>query len=612
MAQPQPKIGQASNSDWVSSTYFFAGASLDKSVPASMCSGPFELSGVDLREFGALIRLSGFVPLTIGAVPVPGDPAPKYIARLDLNKGSSGHELKGFVILRRHVIFSYWDTELRAMFAKVLRYDFGGLQLSSDSFRATSSNVALYLSYCGQTTGSGSAAAGQRRIHCDSPDFFRAGDTIAIERDTGKFEEAIVDATSPSGTGADLTTRSDLLFTHGPKFDMEGGSGKVGMTVVTHDGTNFLVEQAGPLQEDGEATLTALMEGGVGITTTTTTLDVSSDAPKVNPIHSGDTLIGGTISKNDLGGSTGVELELWWLIPPSTVWAGPFRRPDQGPQFTAEADRTWRRPTNSLPEGRKVRARARVQDVGDGSPGPWGPWSNEVTVLHALPATKSNLATIDNTLYEGSFRMTGTLPAAAMATADAQVVLKNADGSWTAVGAPVVVGTGTFSVNIPNNGEPFRQGKTYSLRSRDYADAGWSGDLDGKDGRLLSISVGCAAGWSTMATINTPVHVGDLTISGVLQGNYGAAAQGQVVKWSEASDKWLTITTIQNLGQHGPNAWEISMRLAGIAAPIVVTGDLISVRTRPSSTGVWSGSLLDGRDSGDDGRLRWSATKVVA
>ena len=587
--------GQEQASDYVVEVRAWVGAGVDKMTSPVHSSGPHEFSGIDCREIGSLLRFPGFIAMTIGSTPIQGDPSPKAFFPADLNKGPSGEELRGFVILRRHVVFAYWDTGTRSWWAKILRYDFGGLQLTSDDFSCDSSGVALYLSYCGQTTGSGSAPAGTRTLRCDKADFLKAGDTFMIERDTGRAEEAIADSVSGDGT---VTTRSNLRFSHGPAaYAIEGGSGKVGMTVVTHDGTDFLIEQAGPLYEDGEMEFDATMIGGTTTpppTTTAPPLTITHDA-----VHEGDPSVGGTVGDAVTVGVNGDDIETQFNTTGSWVTYNPVKQPVQ---IKAAADRTWKRvgmPTQSTKAGFKFRARVRR----DGA-GPWT-YSNEVTSGAAPPDPRSSLVTVTGPIYGGDLQLRGTMPASATATAEAAGVVKSETGdNWLIVGKVQVVGTGllgsnTFIIDLANS--PLVKGRTYSVRSRDSATADWSGDLLGADGRLLSISKVAGETFSTLAVINEPVKETDAKVNGFLGDPHADAnSEGQILIL-DATNNWKPVTAIMKTGQFGPATFSFDR-------PIAATeGRIITIRTRVSPSGPWSGSL-----DGGDGRLWSIAVKVKA
>lgn len=603
-----PFLSNDSNSDWVKATYPFVGSSLDKSLPPHQGSGPFLLSGVDGREFGSIIRFPGFIKTTIGDVPIAGDPAPKYIARVNLNKGSEGHELRGWVILRRHVIFSYYDSELRAMYAKILRYNFGGLQLNSDSFRATSSNVALYLSWCGQAIGNGESAAGQRHLRVSSNDFFKAGDTIWIERDTTRTEEAVIDSYTSTehktsdGDGGwlidyDILLRTNLKYTHGSSgamYQIEGGSGNVGMTVVTHDGDDFLIEQAGPLYEDGEVDFEVNMIGGTTTaapTTTTTTVDLLTSTPKINsPIYAGDTELSGAISAFDPAGPTGVEMRMEFYDTHWTEFYNPSL--DQSRSFTANEDRTWTRAQHSstVKEGRIFRVKTRLPDVGDGTPGLWT-FSEEVKTLAALPDPRPELCTINGDLVAGQTELLISFPGATPATgAEAQPVVQSQDGDhWIGLTRQQDITPGLNILTVA----ALKEGRIYSVRHRDSSTGEWSGDSSGDDGRLVSISQTASKPYSTLASINEPVAQGDAKLNGfIIDG--GAETVGNIVTWN--GERWHLVTKTLSTGQFGPATFSFDLPSS------VKTGDIISFRTRLVDGGAWSGDLY-GDDMDQNNRL---------
>jgi len=605
-----PFISDDSNSDWVKATYPFAGASLDKSLPPHQCSGPFLLSGVDGREFGSLIRWPGFIQSTIGDVPITGDPAPKYITRINLNKGSEGHELRGFVILRRHVIFSYYDSELRAWYAKVLRYNFGGLQLNSDSFRASSSNVALYLSWCGQTTGSGESDAGQRHLRVSSSDFFKAGDTIWIERDTDRAEEAVVDSytgteyKTPDGDGGwltdyDILLRTNLKYTHGSSgatYQIEGGSGNVGMTVVTHDGDDFLIEQAGPLYEDGEVDFEVNMIGGTTTpapTTTTTTEDFSTGTPTINQTYGEDTELSGTVAATDATGVTGVEIQT--QSDHGEGWSSFHWGSDIGQSMTiyAESDHTWSRAARnetSIREGVKYRVRTRLADVGDGTPGPWT-YSNEVTTLAAPPDPLPELCTILGDLVAGQTELAVSFPGSTPASgAQAQPVIQSEDGDhWTGLTSFQSITPGLNVLTVA----ALQEGRIYSVRHRNSSSGEWSGSSSGDDGRLISISQTASKEYSTLASINEPVSVAGGKINGfIIDG--GSQTVAQITRWN--GERWHIVGKTMSTGQYGPATFEFDLPSS------ISAGDIVSIRTRLVNGGAWSGDLY-GDDMDENNRL---------
>lgn len=609
---PQINVTQDSNSDWIRAIYVWAGAGLDRAMPPHMSSQPFELSGVDLREFGSLLRFPGFKPTVIGSVPIAGDPAPKYIRRVNLNKGSSGHELRGFVILRRHVLFMYYDTETRAWASKILRYNFGGLQLNSDSFSATCSGKALYLSWCGQAEGSGTASAGTRTIRIKSEGFVKAGDTIIIERDTARAEEAIVD--SYTGTEGridqgktlggikvlwqEVNLRQNLQYTHGPgTWLIEGGSGAVGMTVVTHDGTDFLIEQAGPLHEDGEFEIDADMIGGTTEPPTTTTQDVLCGKPKLDyPIRDGANEFSGSVASGDPAGPTGLELQIRRSTDGGANWST-ISMAGQGPTFRPDADGTFERDMlfTAVKKDYLFAVRARLPDIGDETPGEWVD-SDTVTCGAAAPIQYSGLATID-VVHAGDANLTGTLPSSATSGAMAQAV-KYSDGKWVSASGINTVGTGTFVIALS---QPAVEGQIYSVVSKDSTRAEWSGNKDDSDGRLASIQKVCITGWSTLATFFAPPSLASGVAKGYLTGGQGALSQGQICRWNDVTDKWAAVGGIYALGQHSSAAWELPL------PSITKEGDRITIRTRMTSTGPWSGDL----DAGD-GRLMSISVEVSA
>jgi hypothetical protein len=587
-----PNAAQEASTDYVVEVRAWTGAGLDMMTSPAQSSGPHEFSGVDGREIGSVLRFPGNIPMTIGGAPVPGDPSPKAFFPADLNKGKTLHELRGWIILRRHVIFAYWDTELRAMFGKILRYDFGGLQLDSDSFSCTGSGVALYLSWCGQTTGSGTAPAGTRAIHVDKADFLKAGDTFMIERDTPRAEEAVADSVSDDGA---VTLRSNLQFTHTGTWAVEGGSGKVGMTVVTHDGTDFLIEQAGPLYEDGEMDFSAEIVGGTTTPPPTTTeppLTATHDA-----VHEGDPSVSGTVGAAVAVGVNGDDIENQMNTPSTgNAWVtfNPVRQPVQ---IKAAADHTWRRdgmPAQATKAGYKFRCRVRR----DGA-GPWT-YSNEVVSGAPPPPDKSSLCAIGAPLYAGSADMQITMAAAATATATAQIVIKSETGEfWLTAGLEQTVGTGGAVLGAAYGG--LLLGRTYSVRSRDSADGPWSGDLDGIDGRLLSISKVAGQAVGFQPSINEPVKETDAKINGFLSDPASNAnSEGQIVVLT-AADQWKAAADIKKTGQFGPNTFSFDRPFAASA------GRIISIRTRVSPTAPWSADI-----GGSDGLLWKIAVKVQA
>jgi len=600
-----PFISDDRNSDWVQATYPFAGASLDKSLPPHQCSGPYRLSGFDGREFGSGIRWPGFARSVIGDVPITGDPAPKYIRRINLNKGSEGHELRGFVILRRHVVFSYYDSELRDWYGKILRYNFGGLQLNSDSFSCSSSNVALYLSWCGQTTGTGFSQKGQRQLHADDPDFFKSGDTIWIERDTTDAEEAVVESVESTY----LLLRTNLRYNHGQYGDsyaIEGGSGTVGMTVVTHDGDDFLIEQAGPLHEDGDVTFEVNMIGGTTTpppTTTTTTEDVTTETPSIEQTYGGDTQLSGTVGANDPTGPTGVEVQTqrnygdgWSTFSWGLNVAG------EGSTIYSIADGTWSRQAYkhrdntddpddySIKEGRQYRVRTRLADVGDGTPGPWS-YSDVVTTLAAPPGPVPDLCTILGDLVAGQTELAVSFPGSVPASgAEAQPVIKNADGdNWTGLTQRQDITPGLNVLSVP----ALQEGRVYSVRHRHSSTGEWSGESSGDDGRLFTIAKTASKAYSTLASINEPVSVAAGKINGfIIDG--GSETVGQITRWN--GERWHIVGKTQDTGQYGPATFEFDLPSS------ISVGDIVSIRTRLVDGGAWSGDLY-GEDMDENNRL---------
>ena len=443
------------------------------------------------------------------------------------------------------------------------------------------------------STPVGSAPAGTRTLRCDKADFLKAGDTFMIERDTGKAEEAIADSVTDDGT---VTTRSNLLFGHGPAaFAVEGGSGEVGMTVVTHDGTDFLIEQAGPLYEDGEMTFDASMIGGT-TTPPPTTTEPPLTATTDSPMHAGDTSVHGTVGASAPVGVNGVQIET--QVDHGTGFLI-FFAPGQPQQLSAAADHTWSRAVNALTvkTGFKFRCRVR-RDASE----PWI-YSNEVTAGAALAPTKSAVCSLTGPLYGGQVEIKGTMPPSATATATAQIVIKAESGEfWLTVGVEQAVGTGTFSLLA--GGAALIEGRTYSVRSRDFAGAEWSGDLDGRDGRLALVQMTALpvdASVSPLASINEPVHVTDTHVGGFLSDPHATAdSEGQIVILA-SNEQWKALMPVSKTGQFGPSTWSFPMPVS------VATGSVISIRTRVSPTGPWSGDLM-----GSDGRLRSIAVKVQA